>query len=362
MFQNCGPRPTGPMYPKPEQHSGKSSDKYECDIIDNMLYMSGYTCKGTCQMDTTKAVEMLCSCFIELGPIQFTKDCEWEYKGDSCPEVPATAEQYNWECNPFKENCPTGQYGASEPVEEEDVSSKRSRKKFRVPIFDNSYLSELYMGSVSEPTTIKATTEEITSTMETTTSAYIQSATVGTTTTAPLPLMDLTTANHIIMTLPPQKSLPSIIPITLRTVDTATVELDVNNVTMLNDADMAPDYDMEPEAVEDGHVAEDKTDELNALDAKYFHPRGGAINNIVNFFNDPASAEKAFSLPQYLVGLGNMPYRNGKEMQNDFAGPSTYQESQDIAIKHKLIPSKTDEEDHKRQKMLQKKLQNKVRN
>ena len=49
-FQNCGPRPQGPLYPIP-LGSGDPHENQDCDVIKNSTYISAYKCSGQCQMD-----------------------------------------------------------------------------------------------------------------------------------------------------------------------------------------------------------------------------------------------------------------------------------------------------------------------
>ena len=98
------------MYRPPKVSTGKPSDNFECDIMENSTYISGYSCSGSCQMDRTLSVEVFCNCQENSGAIFFIKKCEWEYRNRPCPKVPEVEIKYDWECNPLETRCLEGQY------------------------------------------------------------------------------------------------------------------------------------------------------------------------------------------------------------------------------------------------------------
>ena len=110
ILQNCGPRPSWIKLDAPNISSGNHNDNLFCDIIDNQLYLSGYSCSGTCP-DGLQRATITCDCHSEMGPLKFIKQCEWAYKGAPCEFHSDNAYgEFDWECNPFVENCPEDQY------------------------------------------------------------------------------------------------------------------------------------------------------------------------------------------------------------------------------------------------------------
>ena len=53
FFQNCVPRPQGPIYPLPDGE-GNPHDNVPCDVVSNSTYITGYRCSGQCQTDNRK--------------------------------------------------------------------------------------------------------------------------------------------------------------------------------------------------------------------------------------------------------------------------------------------------------------------
>ena len=89
FIQNCGPRPQGPRYPQPPAAStGDPTENASCDIMRDAQYISGYKCKAPCQADLEQTVEINCNCHTSMGPLQFIKQCEWEFvDGKRCPKL-----------------------------------------------------------------------------------------------------------------------------------------------------------------------------------------------------------------------------------------------------------------------------------
>jgi len=66
--------------PPPNEASGIPEGSAECDIIENAVYIAGYECTAPCQADQTLMATLFCNCHIKMGPLQFIKQCEWDYK------------------------------------------------------------------------------------------------------------------------------------------------------------------------------------------------------------------------------------------------------------------------------------------
>ena len=57
-FQNCGPRPQGPLYPSPPKNStGDYYSTEKCDIIEDANYSYWYECNTVCQEKLWKFLE-----------------------------------------------------------------------------------------------------------------------------------------------------------------------------------------------------------------------------------------------------------------------------------------------------------------
>merc|ERR1712037_137363 len=112
LSNNCGPRPSWLKLDAPEKSTGKHADNHFCDIIDDQLYIPGYSCSGTCPDEhAPQRATITCDCHSEMGPLKFIKQCEWAYKGAPCEFHSENAfEEFDWECNPLLEDCPEGQY------------------------------------------------------------------------------------------------------------------------------------------------------------------------------------------------------------------------------------------------------------
>lgn len=66
-------------------------------------------------MDESMTVTLYCNCHTQIGPLQFIKDCEWEFvDGEACPPVPENGSHYDWECNPKWSTCLDGQYNLAD--------------------------------------------------------------------------------------------------------------------------------------------------------------------------------------------------------------------------------------------------------
>jgi len=124
LQNNCGPRPQGPRYPQPPAAStGDPAENASCDIMRDAQYISGYKCKAPCQADLEQTVEINCNCHTSMGPLQFIKQCEWEFvDGKRCPKLKALQKEFDWECDPRVHNCPSPQY---RPVQKSQEHAKK---------------------------------------------------------------------------------------------------------------------------------------------------------------------------------------------------------------------------------------------
>ena len=60
-------------------------------------YISGYKCKAPCQADLELTVEINCNCHTSMGPLQFIKQCEWEFvDGKRCPKLKVKYTSLGW--------------------------------------------------------------------------------------------------------------------------------------------------------------------------------------------------------------------------------------------------------------------------
>jgi len=127
LENNCGPRPQGPRYPQPPTESiGHPAENISCDIMKDAQYISGYKCKAPCQADLELTVEINCNCHTSMGPLQFIKQCEWEFvDGKRCPNLKALQKEFDWECDPRVHNCPTPQYRSHQEHGKKIASSAR---------------------------------------------------------------------------------------------------------------------------------------------------------------------------------------------------------------------------------------------
>jgi len=92
---------------------------FECDIVTFAQYIAGYKCKAPCELDSTLTVTIYCDCHIKMGPLQFIKQCEWQYKDNK--KCPNTESNLDWECDPRKQSCPHGQYMESQSIEKNNA-------------------------------------------------------------------------------------------------------------------------------------------------------------------------------------------------------------------------------------------------
>ena len=106
------------MYPPPPNFAnGDPEHAVACDIIQQSVYIAGYVCEAPCQADVTMNVKLFCNCHIQVGPLQFIKQCEWDYEDQiHCPSL-TTEAVYDWECDPRVVHCEDGQYNI---IEEND--------------------------------------------------------------------------------------------------------------------------------------------------------------------------------------------------------------------------------------------------
>jgi len=120
LQNNCGPRPQGPRYPQPPAAStGNPAENAFCDIMLDAQYISGYKCKAPCQADLEQTVEINCNCHTSMGPLQFIKQCEWEFvDGKRCPKLKTLQKEFDWECDPRIHNCPSPQYRSLKNTQE----------------------------------------------------------------------------------------------------------------------------------------------------------------------------------------------------------------------------------------------------
>ena len=82
-------------------------------MLQDNLYLQGYSCNTTCQAAPEIQVEVQCDCLRRLGFITIPKPCTWvtkTLKGEKtvCPEVPKSMSQFDWQCDPRNETCPDG--------------------------------------------------------------------------------------------------------------------------------------------------------------------------------------------------------------------------------------------------------------
>ena len=116
-FQNCGPRPTGPMWPHPPLNTNHNPQlPMHCDMLADDMYVQGYKCNTTCQAAPEKQVQVQCSCLRTFMGITLAKSCEWVIKSidgeesTECPPVPDTMPQFDWQCDPRIETCSEGSF------------------------------------------------------------------------------------------------------------------------------------------------------------------------------------------------------------------------------------------------------------
>jgi len=121
LKNNCGPRPSGPIYPHPPLNTNHNPQlPMHCDMIYDDLYVQGYKCNTTCQAVPEQEIQVECDCLRRIMGLTFPQPCKWVYKtmegekSDGCPAVPESMPQYDWQCDPRNGTCAEGQYG--EPV------------------------------------------------------------------------------------------------------------------------------------------------------------------------------------------------------------------------------------------------------
>jgi len=120
LKNNCGPRPTGPIWPHPPLNTNHNPQlPMHCDMLHEDLYVQGYACNTTCQAEPEVQVQVQCDCLRRVMGLTFPQPCKWVTKtmeGNStdCASVPATLPQFDWQCDPRNETCADGQYG--EPI------------------------------------------------------------------------------------------------------------------------------------------------------------------------------------------------------------------------------------------------------
>ena len=114
-IQNCGPRPTGPMWPHPPLNTNHNPQlPMHCDMLADDMYVQGYKCNTTCQAAPEKQVQIECTCLRTFLGITLAKSCEWVIKSSDgeesteCPPVPDTMPQFDWKCDPRIETCSEG--------------------------------------------------------------------------------------------------------------------------------------------------------------------------------------------------------------------------------------------------------------
>ncbi|CAG5109893.1 Oidioi.mRNA.OKI2018_I69.chr2.g4366.t1.cds [Oikopleura dioica] len=66
LSNNCGPRPSWLKLDPPSVSTGHYSDNLLCDILDDHLYIPGYSCSGTCP-DGLQRAEIICDCHSAKG-------------------------------------------------------------------------------------------------------------------------------------------------------------------------------------------------------------------------------------------------------------------------------------------------------
>ena len=108
LIKNCGPRPKGLKYPAPTGSNRGPDKPNECDVLADALYIAGYSCNASCEADQSLTVQLFCSCYVQMGPLQFIKQCEWEYRDTQ--RCPTETSQFDWECDPRVHDCPPEQY------------------------------------------------------------------------------------------------------------------------------------------------------------------------------------------------------------------------------------------------------------
>ena len=115
IFQNCGARPSGPIYPHPPLNTNHNPQlPMHCDMIYDDLYVQGYKCNTTCQAVPEQEVQVECDCLRRIMGLTFPQPCKWVYKtmegekSDGCPAVPESMPQYDWQCDPRNGTCAEG--------------------------------------------------------------------------------------------------------------------------------------------------------------------------------------------------------------------------------------------------------------
>ena len=145
-LQNCGPRPTGPIWPHPPLNTNHNPQlPMHCDMLHEDLYVQGYACNTTCQAEpevqgkvyflrskifpnlksvpvncSTRVlftfsilVQVQCDCLRRVMGLTFPQPCKWVTKtmeGNStdCASVPESLPQFDWQCDPRNETCADG--------------------------------------------------------------------------------------------------------------------------------------------------------------------------------------------------------------------------------------------------------------
>ena len=112
---------------------------------------------------------LYCNCHTQIGPLQFIKDCEWEFvDGKTCPPLRYGETNYDWECNPKWSECLAGQYDQkeSESIDRKLISPTRHARK--------KLTTAPQTTTTTLPTTEfpKTTTEEFTMEVKTTSPVY----------------------------------------------------------------------------------------------------------------------------------------------------------------------------------------------
>ncbi|CBY23616.1 unnamed protein product [Oikopleura dioica] len=158
LSNNCGPRPSWLKLDAPEISSGLYSDSHFCDIIDDQLYIPGYSCSGSCP-DGVQRAQISCDCHSEMGPLQFIKQCEWTYQDSPCASHSENFyDNFDWECNPLLEDCAEGQY---------DQESENGQSDYLEPAYmelenrAEKLLLDMHTNFIAK-TTVASETERIT--------------------------------------------------------------------------------------------------------------------------------------------------------------------------------------------------------
>ena len=109
--QNCGPRPSGPLYPHPPTNTNYNPQMpMDCDIYKDDLYLSDYRCNTTCQSTPEIEVHVVCNCVRRFRGITLPIPCRWEIftpDGDKT-ECPKPTVDFDWRCDPRNETCAEG--------------------------------------------------------------------------------------------------------------------------------------------------------------------------------------------------------------------------------------------------------------